>query len=121
MKNVPLQIHIGEGLRAAGDRFVAAWKRAEAGDFEPERHLGFESFAGFARTVTPMRFELVRQLRKAGPMSIRALAGLLKRDYKSVHGDVQILLDAGLIDKTEDGLIEVTWDQINAEMKLFAA
>jgi predicted transcriptional regulator len=121
MTNIPLQVHIGEGLEAAGERFIAAWERAERGIIAPERHVGFESFAGFAKAVTPKRFELVGKLRKAGPTSVRALSKLLKRDYKSVHGDVQILLNAGLIDRTEGGLVEVTWDQINAEMKLFAA
>ena len=121
MKDIPLQVHIGEGLRAAGDRVIAAWKRAEKGIFEPERHIGFESFAGFARTVTPKRYELVKRLRQAGPLSVRALSVILKRDYKSVHGDVQILLNAGLIDRTDDGLVEVTWDKISAEWDLLAA
>ena len=121
MAQMALQIHIGESLEKMGERFITAWERAEKGIIEPERHVGFESFAGFAKTVTPKRFELVRQLRQAGPTSVRALSILLKRDYKSVHGDVQILLNAGLIDRTESGLVEVTWDQINAEMKLFAA
>lgn len=121
MTKVPLQIHIGETLEAAGQSFIAAWERAEKGDFRPERHVGFESFAGFARTVTPKRLELAKTLRTAGPMSVRALSALLKRDYKSVHGDVQILLSAGLIDKTDEGLIEVTWDSITADFDLLAA
>jgi predicted transcriptional regulator len=121
VKKVPLQIHIGETLEEAGQSFVAAWKRAEQGISETERHVGFESFAGFARTVTPKRLELAKSLRKAGPLSIRALSILLKRDYKSVHNDVQILLNAGLVDKTDDGLVEVTWDKINADFDLMAA
>lgn len=121
MTGIPLQIHIGEGLEAAGQRVIAAWKRAEQGDTEPERHVGFESFAGFARTVTPKRLELAKCLRQSGPMSVRGLSVLLKRDYKSVHSDVQILINAGLIDKTDEGLVEVTWDKINADFDLLAA
>ena len=121
MTGIPLQIHIGEGLEAAGKRVIAAWKLAELGPVEPERHVGFESFAGFARTVTPKRLELAKSLRKAGPLSVRALSVLLKRDYKSVHSDVQILLNAGLIDRTDEGLIEVTWDSITADFDLLAA
>ena len=52
---------------------------------------------------------------------MRALSVLLKRDYKSVHSDVQVLLNAGLIDRTDEGLIEVTWDSITADFDLLAA
>ena len=121
MSNIPLQIHIGESLKDMGDRVIKAWKRAEAGESAPERHFSFENYATFAKTVTPRRHELLKVLRKSGPMSVRALSMLLKRDYKSVHGDVAKLLDTGLIDRTESGLVEVTWDQVTAKLDLFAA
>ena len=121
MTNIPLQIHIGESLKEMGDRVIGAWKRAEAGDSSPERHLSFENYETFARTVTPRRSELLKALRKSGPMSVRALSVLLSRDYKSVHGDVARLLDVGLIDRTDERLIEVTWDKVSAELDLLAA
>jgi predicted transcriptional regulator len=121
MTNVPLQVHIGGTLKEMGDRFIKAWKRVEAGESSPERHLSFENYATFAKTVTPRRHDLLKALRKSGPMSVRALSMLLKRDYKSVHGDVAKLLDVGLIDRTDSGLVEVTWDKVSAELDLLAA
>lgn len=121
MTRIPLQVHVGEGLEAAGKRFIDAWARAEQGIIARERHIGFESYEGFARVATPRRIELMKALRKAGPMSVRALSIFLKRDYKSVHGDVAKLLDAGLVDRTQSGLVEVTWDEVTAKLDLLAA
>lgn len=50
--------------------------------------MTFETMADMARTLTPSRFELLRTLQAQGPMTLRALARLLKRDVKSVHRDV---------------------------------
>ena len=121
MTNIPLQVHIGEGLEVACERFIAAWERAEKGIIAPERHLGFESYEGFAKIATPRRIELMKALRQSGPLSVRALSVLLKRDYKSVHGDVAKLLDSGLVDRAESGLVEVTWDEVTAKINLLAA
>jgi predicted transcriptional regulator len=121
MTNIPLQVGIGGTLKEMGDRVIAAWKRAEAGESAPERHLSFENYETFARAVTPRRSELLKALRKTGSMSVRALSMLLKRDYKSVHGDVALLLKVGLIDRTDEGLVEVTWDEVTAKLNLLAA
>jgi hypothetical protein len=48
MTKIPIQVHVGEGLEAAGERFIDAWERAEQGIIVPERHIGFESYEGFA-------------------------------------------------------------------------
>jgi predicted transcriptional regulator len=121
MTNIPLQVHIGESLNEMGERFIKAWKEAEDGKGTPERHLDFENYVTFAKIATPRRLDLLRTLRRSGAMSIRALSMLLKRDYKSVHGDVAKLLETGLIDRTEEGLIEVTWDKVTANLDLLAA
>ena len=55
-----------------------------------------------------------------GPMSIRALANELGRDYKNVHTDVRRLELIGLIDRTKDNKIEVPWDIVEARLMLAA-
>ena len=47
------------------------------------------------------------------PISINALAKLLKRNYKNVHDDVKALESIGLIERGEDGRYSVPWDEIN--------
>ena len=60
-------------------------------------------------------------VRIAGQMSIRALAKSLGRDFRGVHADVTALIDAGLIEKGDDGMIFVPWSRITAEMAFVAA
>ncbi len=55
-----------------------------------------------------------------GPMSIRALANHLRRDYKNVYTDVRRLEDLGLIGRTENDRIEVPWDIVEARLLLAA-
>jgi len=56
-----------------------------------------------------------------GPSSIRALAQTLGRDYRGVHSDVGVLVDAGLIERDDSGAISVPWSRVTAEMALDVA
>ena len=115
-------IHIGvEDADRGFERFVKSWHKAETGDTEQtEIHLNFEDFAMLASVLTPKRLELMKILRQHGPFSIRALAKKLQRDYKNVHVDVSALEVAGLIQRTEEGLLVAPWDVIDAHLRLVA-
>ena len=44
-----------------------------------------------------------------------------RRDVKAVHGDVQRLLKAGVIDKTDDGKIVFPYDAIHVDFTITKA
>ena len=50
--------------------------------------LSFADLPLLMKNLTPARWELLKRLKKAGPLTIFALAKLLERDYKNVHTDV---------------------------------
>ena len=79
-------------------------------------HVSFESMEALLRVLTPNRWTLLRTLRGLGRSSIRALARALARDYRGVHADVMALLEAGLVDRDDDGKVSVPWSRITAEM-----
>jgi predicted transcriptional regulator len=116
------QIRIGvgdEGATAKG--FIEAWKRAVRGEqAESEHWLHFENLEILLKTLTPARWTLLKTLRTKGPMSIRALARELSRDYKNVHTDVQRLKEIGLVERGEDDDVEVPWDTVEARLQLAA-
>ena len=56
-----------------------------------------------------------------GPMTLRAAARGVGRDVKAVHADVHALIDAGLLDKTEDGRIVFPYDAVKVDFTLRAA
>ena len=76
---------------------------------------------GLLKVLTPNRWRLLRALRSGGPISVRALAQALDRDYRGVHADVVLLSDAGLIEKSKQGAVFVPWTRITAEMALDVA
>jgi predicted transcriptional regulator len=102
-KQRKVQVHV-EDLAASGRRFVDAWHRAERGETVHEEHLSFESYESLLTTLSPKRIELVRFVRRRPNLSIAAVARGLGRDYKRVHGDVQALEAAGLLERDERGL-----------------
>lgn len=109
-----VNMHIGT-LEEMGDRFVSAWKRAEAGEAVNERHLSFESWEALTRALSVKRLELLRWLHRHEERSIRSLSQHLNRDYRRVHEDVQILRSAGLISETS---LHVECDKIQTTISL---
>ena len=107
------------GRDDALDRFEAAWHLASGRPAPaPLAVLSFADLPLLAKTLTPARWELLARLKKAGPLSIFALAKLLGRDYKNVHTDVARLAELKLVEKREDALVSVAWDAVRAELRL---
>jgi predicted transcriptional regulator len=101
------------------DRFEAAWHLASGR--KPPAPLTLLSFADLpllSRTLTPARWDLLKRLKAAGPLTILALAKLLERDYKNVHTDVSRLLELELLEKDAGGLVSVPWQAVRAELRL---
>ena len=116
------RIQVGVEDAASGfARFIDAWNRAESGEFEDaEIHLNFEDYAQLSAILTPKRVELLQSLRQGEPVSVRALASRLNRDYKNVHVDVAALEEAGLIARDNSGLLIAPWDVIETRVRLVA-
>lgn len=71
--------------------------------------------------MTPKRWELIRAMAGAGPMSIREAARRIERDVKAVHGDVHALLGAGIVQRTDDGRVVFPFDAVRVDFVLRAA
>lgn len=85
---------------------------------KPVERVYFEDFKTLLRYITPKRLVLLEELHKAGPLSVNALAKLLKRSYKNVHDDVAILERVGLIERDELKRAVVPWTEIETTLKL---
>ena len=98
MHNVIAKIGTTEEYFARG-REIA--RQIDAGEpLTPEFTLTFEDAADMFAVMTPARVELFRTA-KANPSSITAIAQRLHRDRSSVKKDVDILVNAGLLDIEE--------------------
>lgn len=83
--------------------------------------IGFASLELLWKVLTPKRWEIVRAMTGAGPVAIREIARRVERDIKSVHGDAQALLKAGVLDRAEDGKIVFPYDEIHVDFVVRAA
>jgi predicted transcriptional regulator len=113
MKTVTLEVASSQDVtRRALEAFRGKRQRARISFATPEL---------LWKVLTAKRWELLKAMAGQGPVTIREAARRLNRDVKAVHGDVRALLDAGLLDKTEDGRIAFPFDAVRVDFTLRAA
>ena len=113
MKTVTLEVATLKEVKGrAQDAFMGRRQGARISFATPE--LLFQ-------VMTAKRWELLRTMTKAGPLSIREAARRLDRDVKGVHGDVHALLNAGILQRNEDGSIIFSFDAVRVDIMLHAA
>ena len=98
--------------------FVKAWK---TGKPQKSARISFATPELLWQVLTAKRWELLKALCGAGPVSIREAARRVGRDVKAVHGDVTALLSAGVLDRTEEGGIVFPFEAVKVEFLLQAA
>ena len=115
MKTVTLDVRAP--AEAMAD-FASAWKVGKA---QKAARISFSTPELLWRVLTEKRWELLKVLCGAGPVSIRETARRAGRDVKAVHGDVTALLNAGVLDRTDDGLIVFPYEAVKVEFLLQVA
>ncbi len=103
-------------LEEASARFINVWK---SGKTSPAVFT-FSSPAQLFSVISPKRWQLIEHLQHLGPCTIRGLARSLNRDVKRVHDDVTALLEWGLVERNEAGMVHVPFQVIHAEFDLRA-
>ena len=115
MKTVTLDVRIPADSMS---EFTQAWNTGKA---QKSARISFASAELLWQVLTAKRWDLLKALCGAGPVSIREAARRVNRDVKAVHGDVTALLNAGLVDRTEDGKIVFPFEAVKVEFLLQAA
>jgi len=115
MKTVTLDVRSPSDAMAD---FVQAWK---TGKSQRSARISFATPELLWQVLTAKRWELLKALCGAGPVSIREAARRAGRDVKAVHGDVTALLEAGILNRTPEGKIEFPFDAVKVEFMLQAA
>jgi len=114
MNTVVLEVlSLGETLAAAAG--VMKTRRGDA-----EERISFATPELLWKVLTARRWEILKTLRGAGPVSIRETARRVGRDVKAVHGDVTALLEAGVLTRVADGRIEFPYQAVKVEFLLHA-
>lgn len=115
MKTVTLEV------RAPADAmsdFVQVWKTGKA---QRTARIAFATPELLWKVLSAKRWELLKALCGAGPVSVREAARRVNRDVKAVHGDITALLAAGILNRTESGQVEFPFEAVKVEFLLQAA
>ena len=71
--------------------------------------------------LTAKRWELLKALCGAGPVTVRDAASRVGRDVKAVHMDLTALVSAGVLSRTAAGQVEFPYEAVKVEFLLQAA
>lgn len=115
MKTVTLEVSTPQD---AMNDFLQAWN---TGRKEDTAKIGFASPEILWKVLTAKRWELLKALCGAGPVSIREAARRVNRDVKGVHTDLTALMSAGIVNRTETGGVEFPFEAVKVEFLLKAA
>ncbi len=115
MKTVVLEV------RSLAETLTDASRAMKTGRADRAAHIAFATPELLWQVLTAKRWELLKALCGAGPVSIREAARRVRRDVKAVHGDVTALLNAGILTRTADGDIEFPYKAVKVEFMLQAA
>ena len=115
MKTVTLDVR---APNEAMGNFIRAWKTGKA---EKTARISFATPELLWKVLTAKRWELLKVLCGAGPVSIREASRRVGRDVKAVHSDITALLNAGMLDRAEGGGIVFPFEAVRVEFLLEAA
>jgi predicted transcriptional regulator len=108
-------------VRSLKESLQGAARVLESGRSERTSRISFATPELLWQVLTAKRWEILKVLTGAGPLSIRETARRLERDVKAVHGDITALLDAGVLRRSNNGRIEFPFDAVKVEFLLRAA
>lgn len=112
MNTVTLSIASREEVTS---RALAAFEGKRQGS-----HISFASVDLLWRTLTAKRWEILQAMAGQGPLSLREVARRVGRDVKAVHGDVHALLDAGVLNRGDGGVL-FPFDAVHVDFTLDAS
>ncbi|WP_127075987.1 helix-turn-helix domain-containing protein [Rhodomicrobium lacus] len=103
MKTLHIRI---ESLADFGKAFAGALDAVKAGERRevPYEAVSFASYDDMHTVLAPSRIAIVKALAGQGPLAIREVARRVGRDVQAVHRDITRLINAGVIERTSDGV-----------------
>ena len=113
MKTVTISV---SSMDETKQRFLAAFKGTRQG-----AHISFPTVELLWKVLTAKRWELLKALCGAGPVTVRDAAGRVGRDVKAVHMALTALVSAGVLSRTAAGQVEFPYEAVKVEFLLQAA
>jgi predicted transcriptional regulator len=113
MRTITLNVSSAEETKR---QTAAAFRGEPQGEF-----ISFSSVELLWKVLTAKRWEIIRAMTGQGEMTIREVARRVERDVKAVHGDIQALLKAGVLDRAESGRVIFPYDAVHVDFTVTKA
>ena len=105
---------------ATRDEINARFMRAMKTGRRAAPFIGFADERALWRTLTPLRWDILKTMTGAGTLALREIARRVGRDVRGVHTDAHALLAVGLIERDEAGF-RFPYDAVHVDFMLRAA
>lgn len=102
-------------LETVSRRFVAAMKDESRGAY-----ITFASADLLFQTLTQRRWDILRSMIGAGPLSVQEIAHRTGHAARTVQRDIKTLLNVGVLERNDDGTIEFPYDAVHVDFMLNA-
>ena len=97
----------------AQKQLAAAFRGEHVGEF-----ISFATVELLWKVLTAKRWVILQAMTGQGEMTIREIARRIDRYVRAVHGDVQALLLAGVLDRAESGRVVFPYDAVRVDFTL---
>jgi predicted transcriptional regulator len=94
-------------------QMAAAFRGETVGEF-----ISFATVELLWKVLTAKRWDILQAMTGQGEMTIREIARRVDRDVKAVHGDVQALLLAGVLDRADSGRVIFPYGAVHVDFTL---
>jgi len=91
-----------------------AWKTGEA----TVPRISFDSVEDLWKALSFKKMDILKAMTGAGQLGIREVSRKVGRDVSAVHRDLQALIVAGIVDRTDDGKVVFPYDEIHVDFTL---
>jgi predicted transcriptional regulator len=113
MRTVTLGV---SSVEESKNQLSAAFRGETVGEF-----IGFTSVELLWKVLTTKRWNILQVMAGHGEMTTREISRRVSRDVKAVHGDVQTLLQAGVLDRAVSGRVVFPYDTVRVDFTLCTA
>lgn len=108
-------------VRNLADTLADTARIMQSGKGDDEARISFATPELLWQVLTAKRWELLKAMCGAGPISINEIARRVGRDIQDIQNDVMALLNSGVLNHLPGDCVEFPFDSIKVEFMLQAA
>ena len=83
-----------------------------------DARISFDSVKDLWKMISPKKMDILKVMTGAGKMGIRDISRKVGRDVSAIHRDIQALILAGVVQRTDDGKVVFPYDAIHVDFTI---